>query len=197
MSIFSNEPPRYSPSDGPLDVMAVREARPFIDFGSIRILSRPDIQLKAEVEEATGLVVAITIEHKGSNLQLQAFAAPKSSGLWTEIREQLKASFVSQNAAVEERIGTFGPELVANVLQAGLGVRLGSHRIARFIGVDGPRWFLRGIITGPAATEPVSGFEIDEVFRGVIINRGDSPIPPRDLLPLTIPESSLYGTRDF
>jgi hypothetical protein len=180
-----------------LDVMAVREARPFIDFGSIRILSRPDIQLKAEVEETTGLVVAITIEHKGSNLQLQAFAAPKSSGLWTEIREQLKASFVSQNAAVEERIGTFGPELVANVLQAGLGVRLGAHRIARFIGVDGPRWFLRGIITGPAATEPVSGFEIDEVFRGVIINRGDSPIPPRDLLPLTIPESSLYGTRDF
>jgi hypothetical protein len=195
--LYPNVPQAFAAGEGPLDVTEVREAKPFIDFGSLRVISRPDIQIKAEVEETTGVVVAVTLVHKGSSVQLQAFAAPKSEGLWNEIRGQLKAGFAAQGAAAEERIGTFGPELIANVMQGGLGLKLGNHRIARFIGVDGPRWFLRGIITGPAATEPVSGFEIDEVFRGVVINRGDAPIPPRDLLPLSIPESSLYGTRDF
>ena len=196
MAIYTPPSPQRS-NDGPFDVTEVREAKPFIDFGSIRIVPRPDIHLKAEVEELNGQVVALTIDYKGSSLQLQAFAAPKTSGLWQEVRDQLKANFSAQGAPVEERLGNFGPELVAGIVNSGLGVSFAGRKIARYVGVDGPRWFLRAIITGPAATEPVSAFEMDDIFRGVIINRGEEPIPPRDLLPLTMPESALMNNRDF
>lgn len=196
MAIFSQTPSGQS-SEGPFDVTEVREAKPFIDFGSIRIVPRPDIHLKAEVEEQNGQVVALTIDYKSSSLQLQAFAAPKTSGLWQEVRDQLKANFNSQGAPVEERLGSFGPELVASIAHSGLGVKFAGRKIARFVGVDGPRWFLRAIITGPAATEPVSAIEMDDIFRGVIISRGEEPIPPRDLLPLVMPEAALLNNRDF
>jgi hypothetical protein len=188
--------PNVSPSDGPYDVNDVRDPRPFIDFGSLRVIPRSDIHLKAEIEEHDGNVVAITIDYKGSSLQLQAFAAPKSAGLWQEVRDQLRTNFESQGSPVEERLGSFGPELVASIVDTGLGIKFAGRKIARFVGVDGPRWFLRGIITGPGATEPVSAFDMDEIFRGVIVNRGDEPIPPRDLLPLVMPESALLN-RDF
>ena len=196
MAVYT-QPSGPSQTEGPFDVTQVREAKPFIDFGSIRIVPRPDIHLKAEVEEQNGQVVALTIDFKGSTLQLQAFAAPKSNGLWQEVREELKANFSSQGAPVEERLGSFGQELVASIVHSGLGIKFAGRKIARFVGVDGPRWFLRAIITGPAATEPVSAFEMDDIFRGVIINRGDDPIPPRDLLPLVMPESALLNNRDF
>jgi hypothetical protein len=194
MAIFQQN---QVPSEGPFDISDVRDPRPFIDFGSLRVIPRPDIHIKAEVEESEGNVVAITIDFKGSSLQLQAFAAPKTTGLWNEVREQLKTNFNSQGSPVEERLGSFGPELVASIVDTGLGIKFAGRKIARFVGVDGPRWFLRGIITGPAATEPVSAFDMDEIFRGVIVNRGNDPIPPRDLLPLSMPDSALLNIRDF
>ena len=186
--------PQDNIADGPLDVTEVKVARAYVDFGAIRIINRSDVHLRAEVEEATGTVVAVTVGLRDSNVQLQAFAAPKSEGLWFEVREQLKANFVSQGIKYEERLGAFGYELIANL--HGPGVAPGGQ-LARFVGVDGPRWFLRGIFTGPGATEPVSASEMDDVFRGVIINRGDTPIPPRDLLPLSVPESAMQANRDF
>jgi hypothetical protein len=57
----------------------------------------------------------------------------------------------------------------------------------RFVGVDGPRWLLRGLIIGPAATghEPARPFE--DVIGDIVVVRGDHPMPPRDLLELRLP----------
>jgi hypothetical protein len=57
----------------------------------------------------------------------------------------------------------------------------------RFIGVDGPRWLLRGLIIGAAAngTEPAEPFE--QILSDVVVVRGDHPMPPRDMLELTLP----------
>ena len=184
--------PQDNIAEGPLDVTEVKVARAYVDFGAIRIVNRTDVHLRAEVEEGTNTVVAVTVGLRESSLQLQAFAAPKSEGLWAEVREQLKGNFAAQGLKFEERMGSFGYELIADLKGPGVP---SAGQIARFVGVDGPRWFLRGIITGPGATEPVSAAEMDDVFRGVIINRGDTPIPPRDLLPLALPENAL--NRDF
>ena len=63
----------------------------------------------------------------------------------------------------------------------------GETRIARFIGVDGPRWFLRGVIAGDAAVDADAAEEIDDLFRSVVVVRGNQPMPPRDLIPLRMP----------
>ena len=83
--------------------------------------------------------------------------------------------------------GPFGTELRAR-FPATTSDGTKGYRPARFIGIDGPRWFLRAVISGPAAIEPTASAEFDELIRAVIVRRGGDPMPPRDLLPLQVPE---------
>jgi hypothetical protein len=60
----------------------------------------------------------------------------------------------------------------------------------RFIGVDGPRWFLRGVISGDAAVNPEAASHVEDLFRSVVVVRGNTPMPPRDLIPLHMPANA-------
>ena len=82
--------------------------------------------------------------------------------------------------------GPFGRELLARLPVRTPDGRTG-HRPARFIGTDGPRWFLRGVVTGKAAVEPEAARALEEVFSRIVVVRGTDARPPRDLLPLTLP----------
>ncbi|MDO9590960.1 MAG: DUF3710 domain-containing protein, partial [Microcella sp.] len=121
----------------------------------------------------------------GSTLQVQPFAAPRTSGLWHEIRAQIIEQIRSQGGEIQLRDGSFGPEVVARIPVA--GGEPGATRVARFVGVDGPRWFLRGVVAGSGAIEPEAAAAIDEVFRSIVVVRGTTPMPPRDLIPLHVP----------
>lgn len=182
---------------GPLDVSEVQGVRPYIDFGSMRIPSRENLQMRLEVEESTQRIVAVSMDFAGSSLQLQAFAAPKSEGIWHEIRSQMRESIKAQGGETEERIGSFGPELIAKIpLNDESGLKTG-HRLARFIGVDGPKWFLRGVIGGAALNDAKAAADIDDLFRSVVVVRDDVPLPPKDLLTLTIPGGTVAPPRSI
>jgi hypothetical protein len=151
--------------------------------------------MRLEVEEASQRIVAVSVDYQGSSLQLQAFAAPKNEGIWHEIRSQMRQSIVTQGGEIEERVGSFGPELLAKIpLNDESGNRTG-HRLARFIGVDGPKWFLRGVIGGAALNDARAAADIDDLFRSVIVVREDIPLPPKDLLTLTIPGGTVAPPR--
>ncbi|CPU67798.1 Protein of uncharacterised function (DUF3710) [Mycobacteroides abscessus] len=60
-------------------------------------------------------------------------------------------------------------------------------RPARFVGVDGPRWFLRGVLTGKAAVDPAEARLLETVFANIVVVRDQNPRPPRDLLTLHLP----------
>jgi hypothetical protein len=178
-----------------LDVSEVQGVRPYIDFGSLRIPSRENLQMRLEVEESTQRIVAVSMDYEGSSLQLQAFAAPKTEGIWHEIRGQMRESISAQGGETEERVGSFGPELIAKIpLIDESGAKTG-HRLARFIGVDGPKWFLRGVIGGAALNDARAAADIDDLFRSVVVVREDTPLPPKDLLTLTIPGGTVAPPR--
>ncbi|MGB4135503.1 MAG: DUF3710 domain-containing protein, partial [Microbacterium sp.] len=59
----------------------------------------------------------------------------------------------------------------------------------RFVGVDGPRWFLRGVIGGDAASDPAAAEQVEDLFRSIVVVRGATPMPPRDLIPLKMPQT--------
>ena len=182
---------------GPLDVSEVQGVRPYIDFGSMRIPSRENLQMRLEVEESTQRIVAVSMDFAGSSLQLQAFAAPKSEGIWHEIRSQMRDSIKAQGGETEERVGSFGPKLLAKIpLIDEAGIKSG-HRLARFIGVDGPKWFLRGVIGGAALNDAKAAADIDDLFRSVVVVRDDVPLPPKDLLTLTIPGGTVAPPRSI
>jgi queuine/archaeosine tRNA-ribosyltransferase len=188
-SIYGNS--KSAPVDrataGPLDISEVRSADQYVDFGSIRVPVSDDLQLRLEVEEETKRIVAITIDSAESSLQIQAFAAPRHEGIWHDIRAQIAAALVQQGAEVQEGIGTLGHEIASRQPILDEAGNLVGHKIARFIGVDGPRWFLRGVISGAALTDPIAAGRIEALFRKIVVLRGETPLPPRDLLPITVP----------
>lgn len=187
------EEAKSAPADrataGPLDEAEANAVRPYVDLGGVKILPREGLQLRLEVEESSQRVVAVGLDYASSTLQVQPFAAPRSTGLWHEIRHQISEQIAKQGGTTKLAAGTFGPELLAEIPAAAPG-QPGSKRLARFIGVDGPRWFLRGVISGDAVVKPEAAALIEDLFRSIVVVRGNTPMPPRDLIPLTIPQSS-------
>ena len=184
--------PKSAPDDravaGPFDESEANPVRPYVDLGGVKVLPREGLNLRLEVEEQTKRIVAVGLDYAGSTLQVQPFAAPRSSGLWEETREQIRQQVRQQGGRVEEREGPLGPELLAEVPVAGADGAAGK-RLARFVGVDGPRWFLRGVIGGAAASDIDAAAQVEDLFRSIVVVRGATPMPPRDLIPLKMPAS--------
>ncbi len=167
---------------GPFDSTEVINIRPSVDFGAISLPIHEDVTLKLEVEEASSRIVALTVEHQGSSLQLQAFSAPGSEGIWHEIRGDLDRSIQAQGGKTEVVVGPLGPELNAQI-----PTKDGGSRLAKFIGVDGPKWFLRGVISGLALGDTLAMTYMIDIFRSVVVVRGVAPMPPKELLQLNAP----------
>lgn len=186
--------PKSAPPDrataGPLDDAEANAVRPYVDLGGVRILPRDGLGLRLEVEEGTGRVVAVGLDFGESSLQVQPFAAPRSSGLWHEIRAQIEQQIAAQGGTARTVDGALGPELLAQIPAPAAPGQPPVARIARFVGVDGPRWFLRGVISGQGAVDPAAGAQMEELFRGVVVVRGSAPMPPRDLIPLHMPQGA-------
>lgn len=190
--------PKSAPDDrstnGPLDEAEANPVRPYVDLGGVKVLPREGLHLRLEVEEGTKRVVAIGLDYANSTLQVQPFAAPRSSGLWHEIRGQIADQIARQGGTTTVREGAFGPELLAQIpVAATTEGGKGQMRLARFIGVDGPRWFLRGVIAGEAAVDPAAAEQVEDLFRSIVVVRGSTPMPPRDLIPLRMPATSAGG----
>ncbi|MDO5661895.1 MAG: DUF3710 domain-containing protein [Brachybacterium sp.] len=173
---------------GPYDeVDAPDEER--VDLGGIRIPPVHGMELRMEMDKRTQGVVGANLVLDGSSLQIQAFAAPKSRGLWKEVRTSLRDSVVSQGGTAETREGPFGTELVARLPIKRADGRTG-HRPARFLGVDGPRWFLRAVLSGPALGDKEAAQRFETILSGVVVVRGSDAMAPQELIPLRLPGKS-------
>jgi hypothetical protein len=169
---------------GPWDLADEFPAMERVDLGSLQVPAVRGLEILVGM---TGEQPAsVTVLHGESGLELQAFAAPKSSGLWDEARAEIAAEVTRSGGRCEEAGGLFGKELHAWI-PAASGPGGGRLEPVRFLGVDGPRWFLRGAITGPAARDPVLARPLERVFADVVVVRGDHPVPPRDLLEIQLP----------
>ena len=173
------------PARGPWD--AADDIPPLnrVDFGSLQVPVVDGFEIQLNIADDQGPLIAVV--RGDSSLQVQAFAAPKTDGLWEDVRQEIAAAVGESGGQAAEADGPFGPELHVRV--PGEQPQLGLQPI-RFLGVDGPRWFLRGVITGPAAEQPAAAAPFEEVFAGLVVVRGDHPVPPRDLLEITLPEEA-------
>lgn len=174
-----------SATAGPWDVEDQPELGDRVDLGVLRIPKQPGLQLRIELDRATSTPIAVTLGHGGSALQLQVFAAPRSGSLWEEVRPELAQSIADRQGTCDDVPGVFGRELIARMPVTTPG---GSGtRPVRYIGVDGPRWLIRGIVTGPAALGREEAQLLEDVLRGTVVVRGREAHPPRENLPLTLP----------
>jgi hypothetical protein len=180
--------PAISRSDGPWDAASGYPEAERFDFGSLLVPVREGFDVQVFVSEEQG--VSIAVIHGDSGLQLQPFAAPRSSGLWHEVLPEIAEEVAKAGGQSREQEGPFGPELVARVVPQGAeGARIPPQPL-RFLGADGPRWFLRGLISGPAAMDEELARPLEEIFGDVVVVRGDHAEPPRKPLDIRLPDEA-------
>ncbi|WP_144693954.1 DUF3710 domain-containing protein [Dermacoccus nishinomiyaensis] len=175
-------------SDGPFD-SASAPTRDEMDFGSLRLVPTADIELRLDVDETSQTLTGMTAvfgEAGTSAVQLQVFAAPKTTGVWYGIRREIAEAIVAGGGTAEEVDGPLGTELHVRMPSQGPDGRT-TFSPARFVGVDGPRWFLRAVLSGDAAIDDGAAARAMEFVRTVVVHRGSDPRAPRELLELTLP----------
>ena len=149
----------------------------YLDIGALMLPFLKGSELRLKANSQTGDVLGATITYKSSSLELEPFAAPKSLGLWDEVR----ADLLKANPSCKEVDGVFGKELTLPVKVKG------KNLLTRVVGVDGPRWMLRGIFSGPAAKGGKEKDVLDGYLADLVVVRGDEPLAPRDLVPMHAP----------
>ncbi|MEU3146677.1 MULTISPECIES: DUF3710 domain-containing protein [unclassified Streptomyces] len=174
--------------DGPWDSSEVsRPGEGRVDLGGLFVPGVDGMELRVEV--AGDAIVAATVVLRDSAIQLQGFAAPKREGIWTEVREEIASGITQQGGIIDEAEGPLGWELRAQV-PVQLPDGTGGFQVVRFVGVDGPRWFLRGVISGQGAVQPQAAGLLEQIFRDTVVVRGDGPMAPRDPIVLKLPNDA-------
>ncbi|WP_433295591.1 DUF3710 domain-containing protein [Pseudonocardia sp. CA-142604] len=169
--------PGVGPYDGDdLDPEAT-DASGVVDFGAVQV-PVPKRGTVAVEPTANGRMQAVHVALPEGRLSVSALAAPKSSKLWPELAREIDTSLREGGATVRSFPGPWGRELHAN---SG-----GAKSV--FIGVDGPRWMLYGVATGPADHAETLDFELRRMLRATVVVRGRAPYPVRTVLPLVVPE---------
>jgi hypothetical protein len=188
-----NLPPAPRP-DGPWDVSEVREpAEGRVDLGGLFVPGVDGMELRVEV--AGDAIVAATVVLRDSAVQLQAFAAPKKEGIWGEVREEIATGITQQGGVIDEVEGPLGWELRAQVpVQLPDGTN--GVQLVRFVGVDGSRWFLRGVISGQGAVRPETAGLLESIFQDTVVVRGAAPMAPRDPIVLKLPSDAQMVPED-
>jgi len=158
---------------------------PRLDLGSLRIPVFADMEVRVELNEAQQPVAA-SLLHAGSAVQVLAFAAPRRDGIWDDVRAEIADSVRGDGGQADEVDGPFGRELAVRMKAAGPDGKPVEQRL-RFVGFDGPRWFVRAVFSGPAATNPPQALPLETVVTSIVVVRGDQPMAPRDALPLRLP----------
>lgn len=182
--------------DGPFDIEelepgALDEPNPMqVDLGSLMLTGFPGMELRFQVAGEGQQIMSVLIVHEDSALEVSAFSAPRSGGFWTEVRDDIIEASLKAGGTVAHAEGPFGTEL-RRLLPMSTSDGKQAYQPSRMWMAEGPRWCLRGVVYGQAAVVKGTDGPIEqllETFRGIVVRRGDQPMAPGELLPITAPE---------
>ncbi|MFI7605324.1 DUF3710 domain-containing protein [Micromonospora sp. NPDC049366] len=168
---------------GPYDISEAPAGVARLDLGSLHIPAVPEVEVRVQADQQ-GVIQQVVLVHGANALQLGVFAAPRSEGIWDEVREEIRQSLLGDGVAAEEVEGEYGIELRAQIRTDDGPTDL------RFVGVDGPRWMVRGVFQGAAAVDPAAAGPLAECLYGLVVDRGQEAKPVREPLPLRLPREA-------
>jgi hypothetical protein len=172
---------RIGTAQGPYDIEALTTpaeelGNSHLDLGSVLVPVVEGGQVTVEMS-ADHQPEAVYLVTPHGRINVSAFAAPKSPGLWREVVRELAESLRDEGASVAVEDGHWGREVVAT----------GPGGVHRFLGVDGPRWMVRCVASGPDDRADELGRLARAVLAESVVRRGTEPFPPRDPLPVVLP----------
>jgi hypothetical protein len=167
---------------GPYDVADAPRGVARLDLGSLQIPAVGGVEVRVQASPE-GQIQQVVLVHGESALQLGVLAAPRTEGIWDEVRAEIRQSLAADGFKAQETEGEYGIELRARVRTPE-----GRFDDLRVIGVDGPRWMVRAVYQGPAATDPDRAGPLAEALAGLVVARGGEAMPVKDPLPLQLPK---------
>ncbi|MGK5678547.1 DUF3710 domain-containing protein [Actinoplanes sp. URMC 104] len=175
----SDEPAR--PDRGPWDAQHAPGDVQRLDLGSLQIPAVEGVEVRVQANP-DGAIEQVVLVDGESALQLGVFAAPRTEGIWDEVRTEIAEAMRGDGVAPRELDGPYGTELAARV-----NTPEGPADV-RFVGVDGPRWMVRALFQGAAASDPSREGRLGEVLTGLVVVRDNEARPVREALPLRLPK---------
>ncbi|SER62218.1 Protein of unknown function [Propionibacterium cyclohexanicum] len=181
-------------TEGPFDITEVDlEADDVerLDFGSLVLTPFDGMQLQLQVNQATQEVQAVLVVQGQSVLELSLFAAPAHHSMLPTIRAEMMENTNSAGGTFTLGKGPFGTEVRRVVPLTTPDGQHGYH-VSRTWFAQGPRWLLRGVLMGEAGvSEGIEGPAelLYEFFANTVVRRGERPMVPGDLIPLSLPEN--------
>ncbi|GHJ49641.1 hypothetical protein Cs7R123_69830 [Catellatospora sp. TT07R-123] len=166
--------------DGPYDQYDDVPDAPRLDLGSLQVPAIDGVEIRVQAGEQ-GSIGQIALVHGPSALQLGVFAAPRTEGIWDEVREEIRRSLFADGVGAEESRGDWGVELRARIRTPD------GFNDLRFVGVDGPRWMVRAVFQGPAAVDLDQAGPLLQCLTGLVVFRDEQARPVREALPLRLP----------
>jgi hypothetical protein len=170
-----------APEFGPWDAKHAPAGVQRLDLGSLQIPAVEGVEVRVQANPDGGVEQIVLVDGE-SALQLGVFAAPKTEGIWDEVRAEIAEAMAADGVSPQERTGKYGTELAARVNTPD------GPADVRFVGVDGPRWMVRALYQGAAASDPGREGVLGEVLSGLVVIRDNEPRPVREPLPLRLPK---------
>jgi hypothetical protein len=177
---------------GPYDADDLESTEGRVDLGALLLLPVEGTELQLQVDEASGTVQSVMFAGPDGALELKVFAAPRNGDLWSEVRPQIAADLGKRGGTATEREGRFGTELVCQMPVTLPDGKTGLQP-SRVIGINGPRWLLRGTMLGRPAVEPETATTFEDALTTVAVRRGAHAMPVGDPLPLSLPADARKG----
>lgn len=174
------------PADGPWSLEQAPAERMFMSFGPLRLPAYGRMHARLEFDAKTRRMGAVSVHIADCEAQIQVIAAPRGHGLWTDMRRSITAKVKKQPGFQQTLEGRFGPELFATVTGRDREGMLRDTTV-RYVGIDGDRWVLRAVVTGPSVTEDATIARVDAFLSQCAVDRGDQPIPTGTVLELSPP----------
>ena len=174
-----DEPP--APEHGPWDAQHAPDGVERLDLGSLQIPAIEGVEVRVQANPDGGVEQVVLVDGD-SALQLGVFAAPRSEGIWNEVRAEIAEAMTSDGVSPREVTGPYGIELTARV-----NTPEGPADV-RFVGVDGPRWMVRALYQGAAAADRSREGALGHVLSGLVVIRDAEARPVREALPLRLPK---------
>lgn len=180
-------------TDGPYDIDEVDldDGVKRLDLGSLIITPYAGAQLRLQMDEKTQEVVSVLIMGPDAGIELALYAAPKSGGLWPQIRDEALRAAKAGGGKAELIAGPFGTEL-RRLMPATTPDGKQGVQPSRTFAAEGPRWLLRGTLLGAAAMaqqDDGTATQLLNLFRDTVVRRGDAPMAPGEVIGMKLPAS--------
>src|SRR3954467_12616284 len=98
-----------APDRGPYDSRHAPEGVQRLDLGSLQIPAIDGVEGRVQANPDGG-VEQVVLVHENSALQIGVFAAPRSEGIWDEVRDEIAASMKADGVTPREVDGPYGVE---------------------------------------------------------------------------------------